>query len=151
MTDRGKAGVVIAVIVVIGLIVNAASKKDSSTAATSTGQAQLALVRSSSYCMEVPSEARIWTSITIRNTGDAAGTVDPWAAYEYSDGGHSSETYLSGSETGESSLTVPAYSTRVARFVHSYNPQQHLLLRCIGSTDLDDSTAPSYYLKIDQG
>jgi hypothetical protein len=93
-------------------------------------------------CSEEDSEARIYVSFTLRNTGDQDGTVNPWATFDYSDGGNSTESY--DTNYGHD-LTVPAHSEVDATFYHTFNPQQHYMIRCAGYPDLSSDTA-GYYL-----
>jgi hypothetical protein len=95
------------------------------------------------YCTENDSEARIYVSFTLRNNGDAAGTVNPWATFDYSDGGNSTEDYYNG--YGHD-LEVPAHTEVDATFFHTFNPQQHAMIRCAGFLDLGDPSSKGYYL-----
>jgi hypothetical protein len=142
-------GILVVLIILGALIGSHHSKKPSTdTAAAATGHAQLSMVlnRSDTYCLPVPGQARIWVSIGVRNRGSASGTINPWATFDYSDGGNSTESL--DTNTG-SSLTVPAHSLRVARFYHTYNAQQHDVIRCSGFLDLGDSSASGYLLPIE--
>jgi hypothetical protein len=125
------------------------NSSDSSTAAAAdTGSAKITMLHgrtSDNACTEEDGEARIYVIFTLKNTGDADGTVNPWATFDYSDGGHSSETYFS--NHGED-LTVPAHSEIDATFYHTFNPQQHAMIRCAGYADLGDSEAAGFYLPI---
>jgi hypothetical protein len=146
--------IVVAVIVLTALIAGHSSGSTSSSAGSSSAAStpepkpHIRMLRgaSSTYCLEADSVARIYVSIALRNSGNATGTVEPWATFDYSDGGHSEETYTS--NYGHS-FTVPAHTTLIARFYHTFNPQQHYMIRCAGSRDLYGN-APSYYLPIEQ-
>jgi len=153
-------GGLIALLIVVGLVIAGVKKAAHSVgignhpattavAAAPTPKALLSLVRSSSdsYCLEQPDQARIFVSIGIRNRGDGAATVNPWASFDYSDGGTSTEDYYNTSASGD--LNVPAHSVRVARFYHPYNPQQQSLLRCAGYLDLGDSSATGHFLPLE--
>jgi hypothetical protein len=141
-------------LVVLGAIIgghhgSTSTSSSSAEAATSpAAKPQIRMLRrsSSTYCLEADSVARIYVSMELRNSGNAAGTVEPWATFDYSDGGNSQETYTS--NYGHS-FTVPAHTTLVARFYHTFNPQQHYMIRCAGSRDLYGN-APSYYLPIEK-
>ena len=97
---------------------------------------------SDNKCSENDGDARIYVTITLRNSGNAAGTVNPWATFDYSDGGHSEETYL---ENFGHSIRVPAHTEVDASFYHTFNPQQHSMIRCASYTDLGGSST-GYYL-----
>jgi hypothetical protein len=111
-----------------------------------TRHARLSLVKktSESYCLIDAADARIWVSIAIRNSGNGAGSVDPWASLSFSDGTDQTENYDNTAPT--LSLRIPAHSVRVARFPHSYNRDTETLLRCDGS--LDVGAANSYALPV---
>jgi len=150
-------GIFVVVVILGALIGSHNSSKKSSTdttaatpantpAATSHAQLSMVLNRDDTYCMPLPGQARIWVSIGVRNRGNASGTINPWATFDYSDGGSSTESL----DTNTSSnLTVPAHSLRVARFYHTYNAQQHDVIRCSGFLDLGDSSANGYLLPIE--
>lgn len=127
-------------VIVLGLVALAvfgsAEKTPPPAAAAPAASAHITMIhgrRSDNSCAEAPGEARIYVTITLRNSGDASGTVDPWAAFEYSDGGNSSDSYTT---NWGHDLTVPAHSVRDADFYHTYNPQQHAVIRCTGYADL---------------
>ena len=96
---------------------------------------------SDNACTEADGEARIYVIIELRNTGDAAGTMNPWATFDYSDGGHDTQDYYG---NWGHNFTMPAHSVRDATFYHTFNPQQHSMIRCAGYADLSDSSG--YYL-----
>jgi hypothetical protein len=142
----------LAVLAVIGALVNShksgSNSASGSSVSSSSGSAHITMLRgktSDNSCSENDGEARIYVVITLRNSGDAAGTVNPWATFDYSDGGHSSETYLS--NYGHD-LEVPAHTEVDATFYHTFNPQQHGLIRCAGFTDLASSSDKGWYLPI---
>jgi hypothetical protein len=149
-------GGLIAILVVVGLIIAGVKKaahsvgiggKPATTAvaAAPTGTAHIVMMHgpnSDNSCTEEDGEARIYVTITLRNSGDAAGTVNPWATFDYSDGGNSTESY--GSNWGHD-FNVPAHSVRDASFYHTFNPQQHSMIRCAGYADLSSDTG-GYYL-----
>ena len=149
-------GGLIALLVVVGLVIAGVKKAGHSVgignhptttaAAAPAGSAHIVMMRGSnsdSACTEEDGEARIYVVITLRNTGDAAGTVNPWATFDYSDGGNSTESY---DTTWGHDFIVPAHSVRDASFYHTFNPQQHSMIRCAGYADLSNSTATGYYL-----
>ena len=140
-------GVAICILIIIA-VSHSGGSKPAPAAASSGTPAHIRMLRGGSresYCMESDSQARIYVSIELQNLGDEAGTVNPWASFDYSDGGNSTETYMTGGATGQE-LTVPGHSVRVARFYHTFNPQQHSLIRCAGYRDLNDSNRAGYYL-----
>jgi 5-deoxy-D-glucuronate isomerase len=146
-----KALIVVGVIVagIYGISHNSSIKTSSSAAtasAASTGSAHITMLRGASSdnsCTESEGDARIYVTITLRNSGSAAGTVNPWATFDYSDGGNSSESYLSNYGHG---ISVPAHTEVDASFYHTFNPQQHSMIRCAGYTDLGSSDNTGYYL-----
>ena len=140
-TRRGKA--LIGLLVILALVAAdklthpSHSSAPAAAVAASTGSAKITMLTGASsdnHCEEVDGDAKIYVAITLRNSGDVAGTVNPWAAFDYSDGGNSEETYL---ENYGRELRVPAHTVVDATFAHTFNPQQHTLLRCTGYTDLD--------------
>ena len=141
-------GIAVIVLFIVAVSHSGDSSTKSAAAAAPAGTAHIRMLRgsSSTYCLESDSAARIYVSIALRNSGNASGTVEPWATFDYSDGGNSEETYTSNYGHG---FTVPAHTTLIARFYHTFNPQQHYLIRCAGSRDLYGN-APSYYLPIEQ-
>ena len=96
---------------------------------------------SDNSCQEDDGAARIYVKITLRNSGGKAGNVNPWAAFDYSDGGNSTESY--DTNFGHS-ITVPAHTVVDASFYHTFNPQQHSMIRCTGYTDLGTNSAGHY-------
>lgn len=138
---------------IVGLIVFGAathhrgsSNSNSSSAAAVYGPAHITMLRgktSDNSCTENDEEARIYVIITLRNSSDMAGTVNPWATFDYSDGGNSTESYFS--NYGHD-LEVPAHTEVDATFYHTFNPQQHAMIRCAGYVDLGDSSGAGYYL-----
>lgn len=144
-------GGVVVLLVVAGVAVNAiikATHKSSppaTTAVAPAGSANIVMLHgpaSDNACTERDGEARIYVTITLRNRGGAAGTVNPWATFNYSDGGSSTESY---DTNWGHDFSVPAHSTRDASFYHTFNPQQHSMLRCAGYADLGGSPR-GYYL-----
>jgi len=139
----------LAVLAVIGALVNShksGSSSSSSAAADSGSSAHITMLRgktSDNACTERDEEARIYVTITLRNSGDAAGTVNPWATFDYSDGGSSTESY---STNFGHDIEVPAHTEVDASFYHTFNPQQHYMIRCAGFTDLGDSSTKGWYL-----
>jgi hypothetical protein len=141
-------------LVVLGAIIgghhgSTSTSSSSAEAATSpAAKPQIKMLRgpvSDNNCIENDSEARIYVTITLRNSGDASGTVNPWVAFNYSDGGNSTESY---NTNWGHEITVPAHTEVDATFYHTFNPQQHSLIRCAGSRDLNDSSAPSWYMPV---
>ena len=130
-------------------IAHASSSKSSSSSVSSAPAAKAHITMlhgpsSDNSCEENDGDARIYVSITLRNTGDAAGTVNPWAAFDYSDGGNSTESYFD--DYGHE-MTVPAHSERDATFYHTFNPQQHsMMIRCAGYAIDLNSNGSGYYL-----
>jgi hypothetical protein len=111
-----------------------------------TGEAHIVMVHGANTensCTEADGEARIYVSITLRNSGDASGTVNPWATFDYSDGGSSTESYAT---NWGHDFAIPAHSVRDATFYHTFNPQQHSMIRCAGFADLS-SDKDGYYLQ----
>src|SRR4029077_671621 len=118
--------------------------KSSAASEPDAGAAQITMLRgntSDNECTEADSEARIYVGITLRTDGDTAGTVTPWATFDYSDGGHSTESY---STNYGHDLEVPAHEEVDATFYHTFNPQQHAMIRCAGYVDLGDSSDTGY-------
>jgi hypothetical protein len=127
---------------------HSSSGASSATPAASTGSAHITMLRGSNSdnsCTENDGEARIYVMFTLRNSGDADGTVNPWATFDYSDGGNSTETYFA--NYGHD-LIVPAHTEVDATFYHTFNPQQHAMIRCSGYADLGDSSSAGYYLPL---
>ena len=121
--------IVLSVVAVIGGILYLAVHSghhglpsSSATATVPAARARIAVLRGASSdnsCTENAGDARIYVTITLRNSGGAAGTVNPWAAFDYSDGGNSEETYL---ENYGHDLTVPAHTEIDATFSHTVQP-----------------------------
>ena len=141
--------------VVVYIVANSVSHTTSSTSTASASSTPAAAAHitmlhgpsSDNSCHEDDGGARIYVTITLRNSGGAAGTVNPWATFDYSDGGNSTETYLTnyGHE-----LSVPAHTEVDASFYHTFNPQQHSMIRCAGYTDLNSDDG-GYYLPDREG
>ena len=125
-----KALVILGVLVAFGIggIVHAVSGGSSSKSAASqpTGSAQIAVV-GKSWCMAAPSQATIFTQVTVQNTGNAAGDASPMVDYRYSDNGSTMD--------GPSAATVQPGQRYVFRFRHDYNAQQHDVVECTVSLD----------------
>lgn len=150
-------GGLLALIVIGGLIGSHHSSDSTSSASASassapppasTGSARITMLHgpgADNSCEESDGDARIYVSFTLRNSGSKAGTVEPWATFDYSDGGHSEETYL---ENYGHDLTVPAHTEVDATFYHTFNPQQHSLIRCAGFKDLGDDSNSGFYLPL---
>jgi hypothetical protein len=137
------------VVVLIAELAGHGSKTAASAAANpsaaATSPAHIVMLhgpKSDNACTEEDGEARIYVMFTLRNTGDEAGTVNPWATFDYSDGGNSTESY--NTNHGQY-LTVPAHTEVDATFYHTFNPQQHAMIRCAGYPDLGADTG-GYYL-----
>jgi hypothetical protein len=125
---------------------SSSSSSAETTAAAPVETAHITMLRGASSdnsCTEDDGDARIYVTITLRNSGSAAGTVNPWATFDYSDGGNSTESYLDNYGHG---ISVPAHTEVDASFYHTFNPQQHSMIRCAGYTDLGGSDNTGYYL-----
>jgi hypothetical protein len=134
-------GLVIGIFVLVLISIHRTGNSASTSAsASSGGSAEITMLHgrgSDNSCTESDSEARIYVSFTLRNSGDKDGTVNPWATFDYSDGGNSTESY----ETNYGhELTVPAHSEVDATFHHTFNPQQHSMIHCAGYPDLNIDT-----------
>jgi hypothetical protein len=135
-------------VVLIVALAHSGGSSDSSAAAAPAAAAHVTMLRdrtTDNSCQEVDGDARIYVVITLRNSGDADATVNPWATFDYSDGGHSTESYFS--NYGHD-LNVPAHTDVDASFYHTFNPYQHSMLRCAGYADLGDSSDTGYYLPV---
>jgi hypothetical protein len=125
---------------------SASNAVTSSVSSGSAGSARITMLRgpsSDNSCQENDGDARIYVVITLRNSGNAEGTVNPWATFDYSDGGNSTESYF---DNYGHDLKVPAHTEVDATFYHTFNPQQHSMIRCAGYVDLGDSSGTGYYL-----
>jgi 5-deoxy-D-glucuronate isomerase len=149
-------GVIALIVVAVGGLASLGKHHDNTTSgdtssasaasspAASSGSAHITMLRgrsSDNACEENDGDARIYVTITLRNSGDAEGTVNPWATFDYSDGGNSTESYFT--NYGHD-FTIPAHTVLDATFYHTFNPQQHTMIRCAGYVDLSDSSG--YYL-----
>jgi hypothetical protein len=135
-------GIIAGILLVIGLVTGHSSTSSSDAAAVASAHVvMLHGRRSDNSCIERDNEARIYVMFTLRNTGDKAATVNPWATFDYSDGGNSTESY--NTNYGHY-LTVPAHTEVDATFYHTFNPQQHYMIRCAGYPDLSTDTAGFY-------
>lgn len=141
------AGVLLLFVAILWISHSHGAASPPPAAAAASTPAQIVMLHGASadnYCEESPSEARIYVSFTLRNNGDTDGTVTPWATFDYSDGGSSTENFFNPMDGHD--LTVPAHTEVDATFYHTYNPQQHSLIRCTGLRDLTDTSG--YYLPI---
>jgi hypothetical protein len=99
-------------------------------------------VNSDNSCTEEDGEARIYVTITLHNTASVPVTINPWATFDYSDSGSSTESY---DTNWGHDFRIPAGAIRDASFYHTFNPQQHSMIRCAGFVDLG-TDAPGLYL-----
>ena len=99
-------------------------KSPGAAAAASSGSAEITMLTgagSDNSCQENDEDARIYVVITLRNDGDAAGTVNPWATFDYSDGGNSTESYGSnhGGQASRFQPTPRSTPTSTTRSIRS--------------------------------
>lgn len=121
-----RAGLVIAALVVLAVVVAATHKGNSN--------ADVHLVDARSYCQAQPLNAQIVFSLTFRNTGSHAESFHDVIPYRrYSDGTEN----MSGVDA-MSGLRVPAGSTRTYFAKFDYNAESHDLLEC-GLIKVDES------------
>jgi hypothetical protein len=136
-------GIAFCVLIVVA-VHNSGGGASAATPAAPAASANIVMLhgpKSDNSCIEEDGEARIYVMFTLRNNGDADGTVNPWATFDYSDGGHSTESY---NTNWGHYLDVPAHTEIDATFYHTFNPQQHAMIRCAGYADLGGSDAGFY-------
>lgn len=139
---------VLGALIVVGVVSSSLGHHSkTAAAAASTGSPNISILTDSTTdnsCKEVDGDARIYVDITLRNDGDAAGSVEPWAAFDYSDGGQSTESYFT--NYGHD-IKVPAHTEVDATFYHTFNPYQHYMIRCTGYADINDPNSPGVSLR----
>jgi hypothetical protein len=118
----------------------AAATKTEPTTTASAGKAKFKLVVRGSACGEDAARAEINCHVAVRNIGDAPGeNPTVYVSLDYSDGGSSTtendlEAYSPSNEPG--GFTIAPETTRVIYMVHTYNAQQHDLVKASAQLDL---------------
>lgn len=87
-------------------------------------QSRIKLVRSSSVCREVASQAKIRVFASFRNTGDAAGSVDvtPWRRY--------SDNTVNQSSLDMFTAKVPPHRVKIFYADYGFDSTKHDLIQC---------------------
>jgi hypothetical protein len=120
----------IIVAVVIGVVAGG-GKKGSSNSNPAAGAAKAeprVVILRRSKCWEVPSAARVFAQVYVKNRGNAPGKVDAWLSVRYSDSG-------SAVEEAPDTFTIQPRTVRVAYIAHDYNALQHDVIECSASLD----------------
>ena len=122
----------VAIVAVVAVMAGCSSSSDSSSSppppAQSAGKANIYVVASKSSCFEVTSVASIYTTVVLKNAGDAAGTTSVNVSYRYNDGGDTVDGLAN-------DPTVQPGQVYYARFKHDYDALHHDVVECAASTD----------------
>lgn len=100
--------------------------------AASSGHANIYVVASKSNCFEVQSDASIYTTVVLHNSGTKAGSTSVDVDYRYNDGGDTVDGLAD-------DVTVDPGQTYYARFKHNYDALHHDVVECAASTNKFDS------------
>jgi hypothetical protein len=118
---------VIIVIGVIGVATGGGKKKSNGNNSAQEGKARVVITRGSK-CWEVPSQARVYAQVHVRNRGNAPGKVDASLYLRYSDAGEAFEP-------APDKFTIQPGTVRVAYIAHDYNALRHDVIACSASLD----------------
>jgi hypothetical protein len=131
--------IVVGVIILIGVIgvATGGGKKGSNNdnSAAPAAKARVVILARRSKCWEVPTSARVFAQVYVRNRGNASGKVDAWLAIRYSDSGNAVEE-------APDTFTIEPGTLRVAYIAHDYNALQHDVIECSASLDSFDHSTP---------